>query len=629
MASALGIEAASSTPKDHSTPYHLHTRLDTPQLEDDFDPDEYMMDDELTSTNPKDQEKPIPTTEDDAQTSTVPETLLERPNYTPVFLNPAPAVFSGTRSHTAARPSFFNPSPAIPTIPVVPPLLSPTQIDVLGIKDEPSDDFYVEHSPPHDRPPTSFASTNRNTLFVSQATPANGYVRRTHSPAASIESLSTQQAALTTGSDDDLMEIDPQDVPTSIRQRWQAPRRIITIEDDHMKEESMDDGAVQLPGYNIRPKDGHLAPLSTSHAVAIQRQMLKRSNPKKSATPDAFGRQITSEPEAPAFNKHHREVHHLLGAFPDDPSQVDAAMRDMEDHSWMDQYESDDGVYTSLVQRIETLTKKLNNGKITPMEKNHLYKLHKTKAGEDRLRAAARGEVEEETEQELFVQESRQQVARRHRRDLPKYNKGPTPEAGEDQDSQSQGSGSQRVCGGDEHEDAAFARMLACELDGNGEEGIPEKDPTAKPRKKRKPSGPRAKNAREVLEQQRAKERDKPSRKGTRQLVVNPRSKTAKKLKPTPKGGKGGKASKGRVNPKDGPAKDWVNRQDEFSRGRVGNAEDPIGQMILDNLMDNDPIADRVSNPIFNVAPEPEYSGGGNKQTLLQQLFANIPDGSK
>jgi SNF2 family DNA or RNA helicase len=49
--------------------------------------------------------------------------------------------------------------------------------------------------------------------------------------------------------------------------------------------------------------------------------------------------------------------------------------------------------------------------------------------------------------------------------------------------------------------------------------------------------------------------------------------------------------------------------------------------MILDNLMNNDPISDRILNPIFDIDPEPAMFGN-NKETQLQQLFANIPTGT-
>lgn len=58
-----------------------------------------------------------------------------------------------------------------------------------------------------------------------------------------------------------------------------------------------------------------------------------------------------------------------------------------------------------------------------------------------------------------------------------------------------------------------------------------------------------------------------------------------------------------------------------------GSARDEIAQRILEDLIKNDPIADRVRNPIFETDAEPQMEGR-NKQTQLQRLFANIPDGS-
>lgn len=50
--------------------------------------------------------------------------------------------------------------------------------------------------------------------------------------------------------------------------------------------------------------------------------------------------------------------------------------------------------------------------------------------------------------------------------------------------------------------------------------------------------------------------------------------------------------------------------------------------MILDDLMNNDPIHDRLSDPVFDRGPEPTISGKMNKETQFQQLFANIPETS-
>jgi hypothetical protein len=53
--------------------------------------------------------------------------------------------------------------------------------------------------------------------------------------------------------------------------------------------------------------------------------------------------------------------------------------------------------------------------------------------------------------------------------------------------------------------------------------------------------------------------------------------------------------------------------------------------MMLEDLMTNDPISDRLQNPIFNVEPEAPMPGQHRKESQFQMLFANIPtgDGSK
>ena len=56
--------------------------------------------------------------------------------------------------------------------------------------------------------------------------------------------------------------------------------------------------------------------------------------------------------------------------------------------------------------------------------------------------------------------------------------------------------------------------------------------------------------------------------------------------------------------------------------------QDDIGQLILDDLMNSDAIGDRLQDPIFNCAPELQLDGPRTKASQLQQLFANIPEGS-
>lgn len=54
---------------------------------------------------------------------------------------------------------------------------------------------------------------------------------------------------------------------------------------------------------------------------------------------------------------------------------------------------------------------------------------------------------------------------------------------------------------------------------------------------------------------------------------------------------------------------------------------DVAGQMILDGLLTNDPVRERLLDPIFNRGPEPIISERSNKETQFQKLFANIPEG--
>jgi hypothetical protein len=178
----------------------------------------------------------------------------------------------------------------------------------------------------------------------------------------------------------------------------------------------------------------------------------------------------------------------------------------------------------------------------------------------------------------------------------------------------------------DDDNDEAFSRMLQDELEGN--EGIgfgeaPTQKPT-KPQKQRKKPLPKPKDARAVRLRAQEKEREKEASKIARSQVPNPRGgKAAGKGKGKGKAGKkkGGKSAKGGRDNRES----YHDRHVNFGRGRQ-DGEDDIGQMILDDLM-HDPISDRLLNPIFEVDAEPTIVGG-NKETQLQKLYANIPEGS-
>ena len=89
--------------------------------------------------------------------------------------------------------------------------------------------------------------------------------------------------------------------------------------------------------------------------------------------------------------------------------------------------------------------------------------------------------------------------------------------------------------------------------------------------------------------------------------------------------GRGKNAASGKSKSKAKEPRRHTNGYAAIRGGQSGN--DQLAQMIIDQLIQNDPIADRMNNPAFNVGEEPAISEK-IKGTQLQRLFANIPEGS-
>jgi hypothetical protein len=147
----------------------------------------------------------------------------------------------------------------------------------------------------------------------------------------------------------------------------------------------------------------------------------------------------------------------------------------------------------------------------------------------------------------------------------------------------------------------------------------------------------RAKNAREVYqreEERREKQRNKIQKKKRKKErtalkpLISQRSRGKDKENLTSDGGR----RNGKAKIKKGDRDIIKNGESLLSTGPYNhfnnNGEDPIGQMILKDLLSNDPIADRLG-PVFTSAathPEPKIHGRQNKDTQFQTLFANIPE---
>ncbi|PMD36328.1 hypothetical protein L207DRAFT_435119 [Hyaloscypha variabilis F] len=343
----------------------------------------------------------------------------------------------------------------------------------------------------------------------------------------------------------------------------------------------------------------------------------------RSRTPNPFQNEAESSTSGAARSFVPESPFRPFNDFRDDPSQVDAAMRDTEeDHSWMQEMSPSDDEYETLKTLHTSLSKKDKSGNISAGERMELYKLERTLQMKARLRAAAmqRAAVADEDEDEdggLFV---REEVVDRHRRNRPTRTGG---EVSEDEEMMDGGEG--EVDG----EDETMLKMLQQELNGDGLDGPGTGDVELGFTKSGKPRKRRAKNAREVVEREeetrRLKERSKAQKKkglaGTR--TTKGRKPAKGKGKEKEKEKKKGKGKKGTV--KNGES---LLRSGKFN---LYSGTDDVGQMMLEDLMTNDPISDRLQNPIFNVEPEAPMPGQHRKESQFQMLFANIPtgDGSK
>jgi len=170
----------------------------------------------------------------------------------------------------------------------------------------------------------------------------------------------------------------------------------------------------------------------------------------------------------------------------------------------------------------------------------------------------------------------------------------------------------------------------------------------SKPRKKR------AKDAREVQAQKRAKELERAEKRREKERAKSKISVTAYDVFSFPQeigadiwlaqrkkapGGKPcapqtrvkkGSTAKGKTKTKNMPnpkPKVKLDSYSSYSGYGQSYGNDAIAQRILSDLIENDPISDRVRNPVFDTSSEPQMEEK-IKGTQLQRLFANIPEGS-
>ncbi|TGO53614.1 hypothetical protein BCON_0120g00110 [Botryotinia convoluta] len=418
-------------------------------------------------------------------------------------------------------------------------------------------------------------------------------------------------------------------IPKEPHQQRQA--EVVAIESD-----SDDDCVIIMsrPARPGKPRIKNPPPVIKNEPVSdsttnISTPKIASVSPDKSVAPDDFDRESSpteeemiaaqasilrptiyrtqsEDEDSPGPVRDGRKRRRESMAYPEDQADIDIAMQvDEDDNNWMhdQEDEGDDSQeeYENLVKLRNALKKGLDKGTLGFTERAELIRVNHTLAKLDRLKTAkARGaedEDEDEDEESLFVPEES------HRRFQNAADNGEGP-------SSRPGDRFEDIY----DEDAGLASMLQEEFDDG---------PSKKQKPKRKRQAP-AKNAREFQAREQAKFLEKEKAK-------------LQKQKAGGSGGKGGKTKAGRKGKgrgkekekrsKKGAVKVDRNMKEARFMGQRGGQDD-IGQLILDDLMNCDAIGDRLQDPIFNCSPEPELGGTRNKATQLQQLLANIPEGS-
>ena len=445
------------------------------------------------------------------------------------------------------------------------------------------------------------------------------------------EELSTQQRPNIRDSDSDneLEIIDAGNASSTAKARWQEFRPPIMPDTSHspfrkVKKESMNESALPfLSRIPIsQPSSTHPPRITDMAAILASQRALLNKNKVKAK--ESFRGQRRSAEELP-YTGHSNTRKHLFEGkvVAEDPEQVEAAMRaeSHEDDSWMNEEPSEDETAAEIEivkGKIEVLARIEANGKISEIEMLELLRLRKYLRLQERLKRAANGDRSREPQEEkLFVPADRDEMLARKRQEQKQLaNHGITPDMdlecneegdyGDDFDSRERESsqGSEQI----------FNQMLKQELHGDGLDDVPAQEAS----RKKKPRKKSVKNAREFYLRQGEERRQRE------------RAKAQKAKSKGAKGAKGGRKppgkGKGSVSKKGKPATDNFlgNPHGKFNKN---DGVDDIGQMIID-MMSNDPIAERLQNPIFDVEPEPDMHGKHVKQSQLQRLLANIPEGT-
>ena len=355
---------------------------------------------------------------------------------------------------------------------------------------------------------------------------------------------------------------------------------------------------------NLIPED-QLPHVAETHSVA--KQLLRTKGPINIANVEATQRAML-ERKRRAGKK---------GKLAQPPSSGDSPDKgSAEDYSWMDEAPDHDE-YEDLIGRVATLQQRQNNGKITQADMVKLNGLKKKLLSQKRLRdAAATAEGHEEEEPSLFVpEETIEEAARRHVRSAPEiFRKGSCVQYIKEEETE-----------GDD--DALLKAPVTNAMDVDGENASPSATeagdsatPENEPKKTKKPRRKATMNAREYHERERQDRQNKELQKAQKKKARNPLGAPRKDSKKT--AAKITKKRKGAVK---------VNKKMEKMLNTMGvhaiDGQDDITKMFLDEFISGDQMADRLTNPIFNVAPGKKIFTK-RKDTQFQKLLEDLPDGS-
>ncbi|PBP21187.1 hypothetical protein BUE80_DR007992 [Diplocarpon rosae] len=456
-------------------------------------------------------------------------------------------------------------------------------------------------------------------------------------PISSLAALSAMATRPTVppeyNGDDDAIMIDAAEASLEARDKWmrhQLNRRSEANEIVLVKEELHPTSQAYFPSPFVKkPVDlARAAKLIAAQQVMFRDRTL--SNGEGSSHDHAYVR--CPSPLNQSFRRFEKSAFKRHDTHQTDPQTTNVATANHnENYSWMEGQDEDDHELIRMTRLRDLLMKKQRRNNISDDEALELFKVQRRIQTKKRLRAAATSRDEdgdEDDESSMLIPDWREDTVRRHRRDLPTQSQ---PEHVLKNIDEIDGVHKDGVYNDDQYAIPGMMEILA-DTDAEEEEyldlkksGKPSKPCSVSSRAK-KPKDSREYFAREE-ERCREKERSKARKKKIDLALVPAFSKSRGNLKRKKKEERK-KASKNKREGK-GKAKAVItNGQSLLTGGMYGqpDGDDKIGQMILEDLIQNDPISDRLLDSVFDRAPEARISGPQVKTTQFQLLFANIPE---